>query len=92
MDTVIDFSVLKESGLRKKGELELVLGTTRVMVHRYMDGESFPRGVNRRRAALACKAISNLINKGSLPLPDTKTKEERQAAVDKIAAWVSSKL
>ena len=92
MNTAIDFSILKESGLRKKDELEHIFCTTRAMIHRSMDGDSFPRGKNRQRAALACKAISNLIEKGSLPFPEGKTKEERQVAVDRIAAWVSSKL
>lgn len=92
MDTAIDFTILEQSGLHKKGELEQILGATRAMVHRYMKGLSFPRGQQRRRAAVACKAISKLIDKGSLPLPDTKTPEERQAAVDKIASWVSKNL
>lgn len=92
MDTAIDFTVLEKSGLRKKGELEQILGATRAMVHRYATGGSFPRGAQRKRVALACKAIANLIEKGSLPLPATKTPEERQVAVDKIANWVRNKL
>ena len=90
MSTLIDFDVVKKSGLRQRTELEELFGVTYAMVNRYMSGKSFPRGDNRRLISKTVHVIEGLLSKGQLPFSEDKDTESRLRAVKKIRAFVAA--
>ena len=89
---MIDFNNVRKSGLRQRGELDKLFGVSYPMVNRYLTGQSFPRGENRRLINVAVKVIDTLVAQGKLPLPSDRDAEARSKAVDKISAFIQTKL
>lgn len=85
----LDFTVAKESGLRQRGELDVLFGVTYPMVNRYLKGKAYPRGKNREHIARVLGTVKALMDKGSLPFTDDKDKEYRTKAVAKIADFLN---
>jgi len=85
---MIDFEVAKRSGLRQKGELDVLFGVSYPMTNAYLSGKSYPRGANRAHIDLTLQVLARLIEKGSLPLAEGKDMEGRAKAVEKIRGCI----
>jgi hypothetical protein len=82
--------LVKKSGLKTQGELDALFGVSRLMVVKYMSGQSFPRGKNLVRINKTLTVLENLLDTGKLPLSPDKDKEARTKAVEKIRAFVET--
>jgi hypothetical protein len=87
-----NIEVLKKSGLRSKGELDVLLNVSYPMVYKYLQGAQ-PRTPERRSLfAAIVKVLSALTEQGKLPFPEDKDADARLKAVEKIRTFVQSKL
>jgi hypothetical protein len=82
--------LVKQTGLKTKGELDSLFGVSRLMVIKYMNGKSMPRGGNLVRISKTLKVLNDLVDKGKLPLPAYKDAEARKRAVIKIKDYVEA--
>jgi predicted transcriptional regulator len=77
---MLDFNVVKKTKLRQKGELDRLFGVSRIMVNRYLSGESLPRGANRKHISKTIDVMAELLEAGTLPI-DEKTDENVRAQI-----------
>lgn len=86
-----DFSTLKKSGLKIKGELDALLGVSRITIYGYLD-KQIPSAQRAPRVTETLKVLDALIQKGQLPLSKDRTRDDRKKAVEKIRAHVDARL
>ena len=87
---MLDFSIVKRTNLRQKGELDRLFGVSRIMVNRYLSGESLPRGANRKHISKTISVMSELLDAGTLPMDSTADDSVRQAVLAEISAQAAS--
>ena len=87
---MLNFEVAKRSGLRQKGELDILFEVSYPMINAYLGGKSYPRGPNRTHISIALDVLNALIDKGKLPLAEGKDTEGRAKAVKKIRECIVS--
>lgn len=86
-----DFNIMKASGFHMKGELDFLLGVSRITLYGYLKGAK-PSKRREPRVSETLKVLSALVEKGQLPLPKDKPPTARRAAVEKIKAHVDARI
>lgn len=87
----MNFKILKRTGLHQKGELETLLGVSRVMLNRYAKGAT-PGKHTAPRIELAMKVLGDLLKQEKLPLPEDYDRERRLKAVEKLKVFIEQRL
>ena len=88
-----NMNVLKKSGLRISGELDVLLGVSRISVHNYIRGKTEPGVHTAPRIEKVISILQKVIDAGKLPFNAdiTKDPDRRKAAFQKLNAYVNSR-
>jgi predicted transcriptional regulator len=89
-----NLDVLRKSGLRVRGELDVLLGVSRISVHNYLRGSTTPGVHTAPRIEKVINALSKVIDSGKLPFtPEIIADAERRAAAfSKLRAYVEAQI
>jgi transcriptional regulator with XRE-family HTH domain len=87
---MLDFRIVKRTNLKQKGELDRLFGVSRIMVSRYMSGESLPRGANRKHISKAIDVLAEYLDNGKLPISLDADDDQRKALLEEIQAQTTS--
>lgn len=83
----MDFSMISRSGLTQR-EFGALCGVGRVTVNLWIAGKMGPHRYIRDTVERALSMVSAALDDSKLPFSNTATKEERQAAVTRMALEV----
>lgn len=89
-----NIGVLKRSGLRISGELDVLLGVSRISVHNYIRGKTEPGVHTAPRIEKVLNILEKVIDAGKLPFnPEiTRDGDRRKIAFKKLHDYVTSRV
>jgi predicted transcriptional regulator len=80
----MNLDLLKTSGIHQKGELEFILGVTRMSLHKYHKGTAHPRKAVADKIHKLEVIITKLTEKNILPVDTSMDVDKRAHLVNKI--------
>ena len=84
----MNIEAILASGLRLKGDLESIIGVSRVSLYNYRKGINAPNARHKSKLEKLEKAVAVLVAKGVLP---PKDKEARKKIVEKLREHVGTR-
>lgn len=80
----MDYEVIKSSGLYQKGELESILGVSRMSISKYFGGRTIPRKAVQLRIKKLSAIVKSLTTSGMLPFNEGTLESTRRDIIRRV--------